>query len=114
MITYSINKQKPFKGMSKLEFAKYVSSLPFKKGDFVVSQYAHDDVSEYGVYRVVDIQEIHSLADYEVVDGSVIPRPLTLQVIAKCGGVKFSCRADTWKLAPKFVLERYAHLLNNA
>ena len=64
------------KRLNKYEYAMMLREIPFKKGDILVNKYMQEcPKTENAFFRVEDIQEIHSMVDYEV----DLPRPLLLK-----------------------------------
>jgi len=120
MLTHSINIYKPQPTTSthsavqhqnwpnvqkkgKFEYNTYLSTLPFKKGDYVISQ-AIDNferVTIWGLHRVKDIQEIHYMCDYDNYN-----QPLCLHLESINQQYNFWGAPARWKLAPKELLEK--------
>jgi len=52
------------KEMSKLEYAMYVQSLPFRPGDLLVAKTAHPPYNYQDVYKLQSIDEIHRFVKF--------------------------------------------------
>lgn len=59
--------------MGKLEYAQWLARQPWKKGDFVVWENEKPPYRVQAVNRIVDIEEIHSMCQYE---RSENPKPM--------------------------------------
>ncbi len=120
MLTHSINIYKPppiisqpvttvyhhqapvISKLSKFDYNVLISNLPFKKGDVVISKAIinRDNITRHAFYKVVDIQEIHYMAEY------------TPQGKPKCIHLKdnhtfdFWSSPDMWELAPEELINR--------
>lgn len=53
----------PFAKMEKLAYANYISKLTLKKGDLVCMKTALKPLTDWNIYELTDIQEIHYLCD---------------------------------------------------
>ncbi len=120
MLTHSINIYKPppiisqpvttvyhhqapvVSKLSKFDYNVLISNLPFKKGDVVISRAIQDTskLTKFAVFKVIDIQEIHYLAEY---DTQGHPKPLHLQDPER---FHFWSSPNAWVPCPPDVLER--------
>jgi hypothetical protein len=86
--------------MDKLEYAKYITNLPFKVGSIIVSSRGSHEVptDEIGVermYVVTDIQELHNFVDY---DTDMKPRCLFLKNLHIPRHQGFYSACDHWMI----------------
>ena len=118
MLTHSINIYKPptiisyqtpaqhtqtaLPKLSKLDYNVLIGSLPYKKGDILISKAIMNPscLTKYAVYKVVDIQEIHYMAEYDTQG-----RPKTLH-LKDHDKFDFWSNHEMWVPCPQEVLER--------
>jgi len=86
--------------MDKLEYANYITNLPFKVGSIIVSSRGNNEVpvEEIGVermYVVTDIQELHNFVDYDI---DMKPRCLFLKNLHIPRHQGFYSSADSWMI----------------
>lgn len=98
--SYHQDTPKPPVRLDKLEYAKHIEANGIQKGDVIVSKYfgGQDTSNLYATaaYRVVDVQEIHYMAEY----GDDGPRYLSVECfVAPEGAFK---RAPLWVEGSKF------------
>ncbi len=88
--------------LSKFDYNVLISNLPFKKGDVVISKAIMNtnSLTKYAVYKVVDIQEIHYMAEY---DAQGRPKVLHLKDHDR---FDFWSNHELWVPCPPDVLER--------
>lgn len=98
--------------MGKFEYAKYLSNLTIRKGDYIVhySLVNKDKISPHSVFIVDDIMEMHGIVDYEYdsVAEKQIPKCLHLKgAINSPGGspVQFWTSPARWDLCPQNILK---------
>lgn len=85
------------KFMDKLDFANYVRDLPIKKNDLVIPYYMSlEDLNQFGMFKVRDIQEIHYLAPIKAAKAG--PECLILENIT---GHSFTGGGDYYRVLDK-------------
>lgn len=90
-------------GMGKLEYALYLSKLPYKIGDYVVSKYSHFPLLKREIYKVVNIDEIHRFVSFQ--HPEIGPLCLTLenawgQVLSSRQGANIYRKVEEDELPP--------------
>ena len=94
----------PTPRLNKMEYASFLLHMGIKKGDILLGVYTDGEhLSKYGFFKVKDIQEIHYMCEYEVVDGKPLPRCLQL---CNCMGSEFWASPARWMVAPEELLQR--------
>lgn len=88
--------------LSKFDYNLLISNLPFKRGDVLISKVLmnQENVTKFAIYKLVDIQEIHYMAEYT---NSNLPRCLMLK---DQNGFTFWSSPEYWNHCPQEVLEK--------
>ena len=90
--------------MGKFEYNKYLNELPFKREDFIIhtSIDQYDKLTHWAIYKVVDIQEIHYMAEYDTTG-----KPNCIHISNLVNTHKFWTSPERFKLCPQEVIERF-------
>lgn len=98
--------------MGKFEYAKFLSNLAFKKGDYIIhySLVDKEKISPHSLFVINDIMEMHGIVDYEYdsVTQKSMPKCLHLKgTIDSPGGspVQFWTSPARWDLCPQNILK---------
>lgn len=81
--------------MEKLEFALWLKTLPFQKGDILAFASRNPPYSDYDLHIVVDIDEIHKFVDW----GTLHSGPKVLRIATRHDKTGLSA---AWAAGPKF------------
>lgn len=91
--------------MGKLEYAMFISTLPYKVGDYVASTYSKKPLLKREIYKVVNIDEIHRFVTFAHPD--IGPMCLTLenawgQTLSGRQGANLYRKVEDVELPPDF------------
>jgi hypothetical protein len=111
VVTYPVIHQPPFTRtvtrMGQIEYAAFIARVPHRQNDYVVNyaltedNYTHLHAS--GLFMVIDIQEDHTLVEYEFNGTTHTPKCL---FVRNRVGHGFWTVPARWVKAPQVILDR--------